>query len=321
MAVAGELPAALPSVPLYDKHHGYPEVHQSLWYLARLFWLVGLRIVRRALSIDYRWNVAFVHAGWRNATLQHGPPSRNPPRRYLADPFFVSKNGKNFCFVEDYDVVGDRGRISVYELGSDGAVFIGVALEEKFHLSFPYLFEYQGELYMCPESSENRDIRIYKCVDFPLRWQLEKVAMQNVSAVDTMLFEKDGRWWMLTNTDPAQFGDFQLELRIFSAGSPFEDQWVPHPQNPIFVDASRARNAGLIREGSRLFRVAQRQGFDFYGKSTSINEILQLDSSTYVEERVCDIAPTFKRGIAGTHHLYSDGETTVVDFARLSGPG
>ena len=162
--------------------------------------------------------------------------------------------------------------------------FIGVAVEESFHLSFPYLFEYRGELYMCPESSANRDIRIYKCVEFPLRWNLEKVIMPNVSAVDTMLFERAGKWWMLTNTGSAQIGDFQLELSIFSAKSPFEDQWVPHPQNPIFVDASRARNAGLIREGDRLFRVAQRQGFDFYGKSTTVNEIIQLDDSNYVEE-------------------------------------
>ena len=33
-------------------------------------------------------------------------------------------------------------------------------LHEPFHLSFPYLFEHDGALFMCPETSENRDIRI-----------------------------------------------------------------------------------------------------------------------------------------------------------------
>jgi hypothetical protein len=321
IAAAGDLPAALPGLPYCKGPRGLPKVHQTLAYLARLFWLVGLRIFRRAFSIDYRWNVAFVHAGWRNADFWRATVINNPPRRFLADPFLVSRNGKIFCFVEDYDLTKGRGRISIYELGSDGAVFVGVALEEGFHLSFPYLFEYCDELYMCPESSENGDIRIYKCVDFPLRWKLQKIIMKNVSAVDTMLFEKDGKWWMFTNTDPARFGDFQLELRIFSADSPFEDQWVPHPQNPIFVDASRARNAGLVKDGDRLFRVAQRQGFDFYGKSASINMILKLDESDYVEHRVCAITPTFQRGILGTHHLHSNGQTTVFDFARLSRAG
>ena len=206
----------------------------------------------------------------------------------------ISKDGKDYCYVEDYDEIERRGRISVYELENDGAVFVGAALVESFHLSFPFLFEHLGELYMCPESSENMDIRIYKCVDFPLRWKLEKIIMKNVAAVDTMLFERDGKWWMFTNIDPAKFGDFQLELCIFSAKSPLEDHWVPHPHNPIFVDASRARNAGLIKEGDRLFRVAQRQGFDLYGKSTSVNEISKLDENDYVEDRVCTITPTFK---------------------------
>ena len=318
MAVTGDLPTALPGVPFCNMPCSLPKAHQTLSYLVRQLWLKGSKIFRNALSIDYRWNVAFVHATWRNAALWRAIVIKNPPRHYLGDPFLISKNGKNFCYVEDYDEIEHRGRISVYELENDGAVFIGVALEESFHLSFPYLFEYLGELYMCPESSENGDIRIYKCVDFPLWWKLEKIIMKNVSAVDTMLFEKDGKWWMLTNIDHAQLGDFQLELCIFSADSPFEDQWVPHPQNPIFVDASRARNGGMVKEGNRLFRVAQRQGFDFYGKSTSVNEIIQLDDSNYIEDRVCAITPTFQRGIAGTHHLHSNGKITVFDFVRLN---
>jgi hypothetical protein len=169
---------------------------------------------------------------------------------------------------------------------------------------------------MCPETSGNRDIRIYKCLEFPLTWKLEKVVMTDLSAVDSMLFEKDGRWWLLTNIDPAQWVDFSLELHIFHADSPLAEVWHPHPGNPLLIDASRTRNGGLIRQGERLFRVAQGLGLDIYGKRATVHEIVQLDESHYVEKRRRVIEPTFKKGIAGTHHLHSNDTYTVFDFLR-----
>ena len=37
-----------------------------------------------------------------------------------------------------------------------------IILEKPYHLSYPYLFEYQGQLYMMPESNENNTIDLYK---------------------------------------------------------------------------------------------------------------------------------------------------------------
>jgi hypothetical protein len=318
-ATARALPAAVPKLSLEEHRLGAPGVRQGLSYLVRMLWLTAWRTGLRAFRIESRWNVGFVRTGWRDVDHSRAVVIKNPPWRYLADPFVISREGKDFCYVEDYDIATHRGRISVYELGSDGGVFLGVALDETFHLSFPYLFEYGGNLYMCPETSGNNDIRIYRCVDFPLRWQLEKTIMKDILAVDSMLFEKDSKWWMLTNIDPLQSGDF-LELHIFSANSPLDDMWKAHSQNPIYVDASCARNAGLVKDGGRLFRMAQAQGFDFYGKSVSINEIVELDENAFVEQRIRTITPTFRKGIAGTHHLHSNGSVTVFDFSRVTGP-
>ena len=267
-------------------------------------------------GFKFRWNVAFVRSSWRNAALCHASIIENPPGHYLADPFLISRKESNFCYVEDYDNLAKRGKITAYALGPLGVTYLGVAVEESFHLSYPYMFEYQDELYMCPETSENGDIRIYKCHDFPLVWKLEKIIMKNVLAVDTMLIEKDGKWWMFTNIDPAKWGDFSLELCLYSAKSPLEDEWIPHPGNPFHIDASRTRNGGLIREGERIFRVAQAQGFDMYGRRCSVNEIIELNDQSFVEKRVCVISPAFKEGIVGTHHLHSNGNMTVVDFAH-----
>ena len=278
IAVTSELPRFMPSAPYSNKLFRMPTAYQACIYLFCLSWLIAKKTLRRVCSIDYRWNVAYAYSDWKTAVLWRGKKIKNPPSHFLADPFVASRDGKDFCFVEDFDYQTKRGKISVYKLTLSEATRIGTAIEEPFHMSFPFLFEYKNDLFMCPETSENRDIRIYKCIEFPLRWALEKIAMKNVAVADTMLFEKNGKWWMFTNADPVGDGDYSSELSIFYADSPFADCWTPHFLNPIIVDAARARNAGLAKSGDTVFRISQGQGFDFYGKRALINEIIGLTS-------------------------------------------
>ena len=318
IAHSGQLPEIIPSVPYSNRLFRTPTAFQSCIYLIALFAQLAGRLIRNFFEIHHRWHVGYVYSDWRSAVLRHNMQLKNPPWRYLADPFVVSRGNQAFCFVEDFDFRTRKGNIAVYELTRAGGVLIGTALEEKFHLSFPYIFEYQNELYMCPESASNRDIRLYKCVEFPLRWQLVKVMMEDLSAADTMLFEKNGKWWIFTNTDSARHSDYCLELSIFHSDSLFSDRWVPHARNPILVDAARARNAGLVRDGDSLFRISQGQGFDLYGKTALINEITELTESNYTETIISANTAGFSAGVIGTHHMHSDGNITVFDFVTNS---
>lgn len=310
---AGKICSAIPSIPYSERLFRAPLAHQSIAYLWRSVSALAAKKIRKVRNRSEFWQVSFLRASWRNSVLWKGTVIPNPPGRYLADPFVISRGGKNYCFVEDYDCRAARGRISVYELGVDDADPLGVVIEERFHLSFPYLFEYSGALYMCPESSANHDIRVYRCLEFPMHWQLETTIMSNVSAVDTMLFEWQGKWWMFTNMDPAGTGEICSELFIFSSTSPLSTSWQAHTCNPILVDASCARNGGLLRDEGKLFRVSQRQGFDRYGKSSQINEIVQLSDDVYEEKCIAIINPKFGTGLLGTHHFHSVDNVTVFD--------
>jgi hypothetical protein len=138
--------------------------------------------------------------------------------------------------------------------------------------------------------------------------------MCNIAAADTMLFQHEGLWWLLTNIDSARIGDYCSELHVFYACEPITDEWTPHPQNPVIVDPNRARNGGLLFKGAEIYRVSQRQGFDAYGQSAAINRITALTPSTYQEEVVATIEPDFFPKIKGTHHLHSNGRFTVFDY-------
>lgn len=314
IAIRRQLPEPLPNVPYSSRLFRAPTFTEALIYLSGLAHLIIKKAVRRILTIDNRWTVAYVRSDWKTCVLWRGQRLPNAPSHFCADPFVISRNNKDYCFVEDYDYSCARGRISVYELTPSGARIVGVALEEPFHLSFPYIFEYNDNLFMCPETSESCDIRIYKCVEFPSKWNLEKIIMKDICAVDNILLDKGGKWWLLTNTRPMEDADYNTELSIFCSTSPLADQWTPHPLNPILIDAGRARNAGLLKEGDVYYRVSQGQGFDIYGRRAFIHKIIELDDSSYVESTLCEIGPAFDQRAAGVHHFHSNGKVTAFDF-------
>lgn len=309
-----EMPEPAHSLPLGESKHAMPGLLEQAMYLFHFCFRQARRAIRSAFRQDFTWSVAYQKRDWRDVDMANAVKIIRPDRHFLADPFVVREGGRDYCFLEDYDYSTAKGHIAAYELHDDSAECLGNALVEPFHLSFPYMFRYESELYMCPETSRNRQIRVYKCLHFPLQWQLHTVLMDDVSAADTMPFERDGRWWMLTNRDVTESGDYCTELSIYWAESPLSSHWTAHPANPVLIDAAKGRNAGLLFDASHIYRVAQKQGFERYGKAFSINRIDVLDETTYRETEVRKVPANFFPGIRGTHHMHSNGAATVFDF-------
>ncbi len=242
---------------------------------------------------------------------------KKPPKRFLADPFLWYYKGKHYCFVEDYCFIDKKACISVYEINNNGYIELGVAVKENFHLSYPFLFEYKNNIYMCPESSENKDIRLYKCLEFPLKWKLETILMQDVQAVDTNIFYKDGKWWMLTGMDSSNNGQLDSELHIFWSDTPLSKSWHPHKLNPVVFDAKKARNGGLLFKDDDIYRVFQSASWYFYGQSFGVTKIIEISESTFIEEVNFNVKPNFFKGIKGTHTYNFNNGLMVIDFVKF----
>jgi hypothetical protein len=265
----------------------------------------------------YQWGVAFQHTHWLEADLAKGIKISNPPDHFLADPFVITYNGVNYCFVEDFAYNVSKGIIAVYRLCKDHAERSGEALVEPYHLSFPYLFQFESKMYMLPDTRKSGELRLYECFEFPLKWQLKTVLMKDVNVVDTMVFNYNKTWWLLTNMDPGLSGERCSELFLFYSDDLFSGKWHPHPANPIYVDSNRARNGGLLYDkNGAIYRVSQRQGYNLYGKSTSINKIVYLDKFQYKEQELSQNKPDFFSNIAGTHHMHGNNEVVVFDYAQ-----
>jgi hypothetical protein len=141
--------------------------------------------------------------------------------------------------------------------------------------------------------------------------------MSEVHAVDTMLLERDGTWWMLTNIAPEGSGELGAALHVFSAGHPLTDEWKAHPRNPVEFSAIVGRNGGLLRDATgAVYRVRQRYGYNQYGAGASIARIDEISPTDYRETTFCEVEPRFMPDLEGTHHVHSDGMFTVVDLLR-----
>ena len=126
-----------------------------------------------------------------------------------------------------------------------------------------------------------------------------KTLLADVPAVDTILFEHDSRWWMLTTIQGQGPALNNAELHAYYADDPLGD-WRPHAQNPIVMDAGKGRNGGFVRDkGGRPCRVAQRPGFTFYGAGSAVYRIDELTpdslSRDLAERSPAELLPEARR--------------------------
>ena len=312
------LPQFLPNSPYAHQLYTMPSLYVIALYQIKTFITRTRRLFNRLGGKYQRWGVAYQFAeNWQSSVLWRSNIIANPPYRFLADPFVFRHGDFDVCFVEDYDFRTSRGKISVFKISGNKYEELGSALDEPFHLSYPFIFTVDNELYMCPETGEIREIRLYKCTEFPLRWSFHKTLIKDVSAVDTNIFFSKDRWWLLTNIDSSEIGECCSELHIFYSDAFDSDAWTPHAKNPVIFDSERARNGGFFRDGEKLFRVFQRQGFDKYGESMGIAQIKDLGTETYSEETVSRIEPRFAPKIIGTHTFSYYNGLLAIDFLKV----
>lgn len=276
--------------------------------------------LRRYCGREFNFQVAFSREGWGDCDFASGAPIQNPPGAFLADPFAITVDGTDYLFVEEFPFDTRKGVISAYRLDGAEAERVGVVLEEPYHLSFPFVFEHEGEIYMVPESGADRSVRLYKATSFPTGWTEVKVLLADVPAVDTILFKHDELWWMFTTIQGEGPGLNNAELHAFYADDPL-GPWTPHNLNPIVMDARKGRNGGFVRDSNgKPCRVAQVPGFTFYGAAWAVYSIDELSPTTYRESLVKEVRPTFFADLDGTHHIHSANGLTVYDFMRVERP-
>ncbi len=300
-----------------SKIYKLPTSYISILYLCKTLILGTRKVLNKIFGRSLKWNVAYQFINeWKNPTLSKSIIIKNPKNSFLADPFVIKYNNKTVIFVEDYSFKNRKGKISAYEINSKSYKKLGTVIEEEFHLSYPFLIEDKEDLFMLPETHQTKDIRIYRCTEFPLKWKLHKILISDIGAVDTNIFKFNNKYWLFTNLDTSNSNDYSSELHIFYADNIESSEWKPHALNPVIFDSKKARNGGMIySEKKHAYRVFQKQGFDNYGESIGISRIKTLTENEYEEEICMNVMPDFFEKISGTHSFSYNSGVLVNDFA------
>ncbi len=316
IADAGSVSAGSEKVVYASHIRSRPSLFALASYFIRSHVTVAASRIKAAIlhRSKYKWQISWIKADGSDLVLANATTIRNASGSFLADPFLINVSEGVFCFAEEYVEEHGKGVISAFSISDDDVPKkLGVVLEESFHLSYPYVFRDRDDIYMIPEASRSGAIRLYKATDFPLKWEFVCPLIQNIRAVDTVVFKRDERWYMLTNFCSAGLGDNTSELHLFTSDDLLSGEWIPSKQNPVIFDSLRARNGGFFEQDGKLYRVNQIQGKAHYGKGCSINEIVQIDNNVYEEIEILTILPEFFPSIQSTHHFHKAAGYAVFD--------
>ena len=236
--------------------------------------------------------------------------------RYWADPHLLPRGEDRLILVEEYIRARHRGRIALLRLGDSGKVAeVRTVLERECHLSYPAVFEFAGELYMVPESSELERVEAYRCTSYPWSWEHTGTLLTGVRACDSSIVEYRGRWWMFATVLDEPWLTPRDSMHVYYAENPLTGPWRSHPGNPVVCDACRARPAGrpFVRDG-RLYRPSQDCSLG-YGYGIRINEVTTLTESRFEEREIAFLEPSWREAVA-THTFALGNSTIVVDAMR-----
>ncbi len=241
----------------------------------------GWKIFKNKLQFHYEelfkpevWNVAIREKSGQTKWLPH--PEKG---RFYADPFaFADDKGKLHLFFEDYHYRSRRGVISHVSYSEGRLGDISTALEEPFHLSYPFLFSYKNNLYCLPESTEKQQIRLYQYHPEKEIFTFKKVLLDDFAGADPTLFEYQNKWWLFVTEK--RFSN--THLHIFYADNPL-GEFRPHKQNPVKIDITNARPGGTpFVENGILYRPAQNSA-ETYGQNVVINKVIKLSENEFEE--------------------------------------
>lgn len=248
----------------------------------------------------------------------------DPGIRFFADPIAFEHQGRTVLFVEDFHHDRQKGVISAIEMTPDGPMgSMQCVLEEPWHLSYPLVFAHGDQIWMIPESSENREVVLYRADPFPNRWTREAVLIKDVPITDATLVQHKGLYWLLGTLEEP--GNSSADLCVFYATDLF-GPWHAHPGNPLLRDARTARSAGpIISRNDRLWRPVQ-DCSHHYGAAVGLAEITRLDMSGY-EQNVRNILAPCRNWPGRRLHTLSqaggfefiDGSANVLRWPPFTG--
>ena len=303
-------------------YYNIPNKKPSLKYICKYIFGFYSKLIKNVFyrlspsKRDRRWALFFGKGSFLEAILFRIDPVPMPPGVFWADPFLYEYNEQLYVFFENYSYKTKRGKISVGKVIKDennrySVIEVQDILDLNYHLAYPQIIEEDGEIFLMPETRENKSLQIYRCIQFPDKWEPYSTAFEGDEVVDTTYFVDDnGDKWLLLNKGWTH----EAELYIYRIDNLKMGSITGHKSNPVLIDCRKGRNGGAIfKHKNEYYRPSQINTHGIYGKGLQISKIKKLTLDEFEDEPVISIEPNFKKNLIGIHHLHQYGNNFVFD--------
>jgi hypothetical protein len=309
------------SLTYYNRLYKKPSLKYMLVYMLRFYSKVFTHIINKLFplkKLNY-WALVFGKGSFLESALFRTTPVSMPKGVFWADPFLYKHDTELYVFFENYSYKTKKGKISVGKVTEDrrggfSVVDVRDILDFDYHLSYPQIVEEDGSLFLIPETYQNKRLEVYRCVQFPDKWELYATAFEGEEIVDTTYFhDENGDTWLLLNKGWTH----EAELHIYKIDSLKFENIVAHRKNPVLIDCRKARNGGAIfKYEHEYYRPSQINTHGVYGKGLHISKIKKLTLEEFEDEPVIAVEPNFVKGLIGMHHLHQIEGHFVFDVCH-----
>lgn len=239
------------------------------------------------------------------------------PLRFLADPFGLWRDNHLFLFAEAYDYRTRHGNIVAYKLDAEFNILEHrTVLDEPWHLSYPNVFEADGEIWMLPEGYKSGKLSLYRAVNFP--WQWEKVPEFDFpcAAIDPSPFFADGRWWIFYT--PPTPHEARTSALMLASAERLTGRWENISPQPVRHDKSGSRMGGTPFYYDGKLILPTQDCSRTYGGALRLLEISpeNLRLPQFRAGVRLQAPASYKPFTDGLHTLSAAGNITLIDTKR-----
>jgi hypothetical protein len=237
--------------------------------------------------------------------------------RFFADPFGLWRDGRLHVFVETYDYRDRVGAIDVFILDESLEVLDHrPALKEPWHLSYPLVFEAEGETWMLPEAFRSGRLTLYRAAGFPDRWTPAAVLELDAVAIDATPVFHEGLWWLFYA--PAGSRLDKVSALHVAWAERITGPWRPLAGNPVRYDITSSRPGGtpVVLDGRLV--LPMQDCSRTYGGAIRPLTITRLTPDRCEAEAGEAIAPprAYAPYLGGLHTIAAAGPVTLIDAKR-----
>lgn len=262
----------------------------------------------RRFVYEQHWTIGFIEEPIQNI-ISNKPyvvhyVKGMPKDRWFADPFILDYNDSYiYVLVEEFCYSVRRGRIAKLEIARNDYRLVDykILLDKTTHLSFPFIFRENGQIYVCPENSASGMWTRYR-YDKEKDVLLREDVLIDAPLTDAIISNLFGERLVISTIIPNQNGNI---LSVYSnAGYFIKD---------LKFESNIARNAGdIISIGDKVYRPAQDCNGS-YGKAVILQEVLKSDNGSFTFKNVGRIESNNDKFTTGCHTFNTYNGLSVID--------